>query len=106
MITGNFYINNTWTNPADADFNNTNFNYSNGTVAFVANSTTTFWNRTGLSPHEIQNISAQTVDTYGNINTTKVWFNITIPDNVPNQTIIGDKTVTAGDLLTFTVSAT
>ena len=106
MITGNFYINNTWTNPADADFNHTNFNYSNGTVAFVANSTTTFWNRTGLSPHEIQNISAQTVDTYGNINTTNVWFNVTIPNNVPNQTTIGDKTVTAGDLLTFNVSAT
>ena len=106
MITGNFYINNTWTNPADADFNNTNFNYSNGTVAFVANSTTTFWNRTGLSPHEIQNISAQTVDIYGNINTTNVWFNVTIPNNVPNQTTIGNKTVTAGDLLTFNVSAT
>ena len=106
MITGNFYINNTWTNPADADFNNTNFNYSNGTVAFVANSTTTFWNRTGLSPHDIQNISAQTVDTYGNINTTNVWFNVTIPNNVPNQTTIGDKTVTASDLLTFNVTAT
>ena len=106
MITGNFYINNTWTNPADADFNNTNFNYSNGTVAFVANSTTTFWNRTGLSPHEIQNISAQTVDIYGNINTTNVWFNVTIPNNVPDQTIIGNKTVTAGDLLIFNVSAT
>ncbi|KPQ44618.1 MAG: cell surface protein, partial [Candidatus Methanoperedens nitroreducens] len=106
MITGNFYINNTWTNPADVDFNNTNFNYSNGTAAFVANSTTTFWNRTGLSPHEIQNISARTADIYGNINTTNVWFNITIPNNVPDQTIIGNKTVTAGDLLIFNVSAT
>ncbi len=79
--TGNFFINNTWTDPADADFDYVYFVWSNGTSM---NRNQTKGNQSlnlTYSPHYTQNISAQTVDTSGNINNTKVWFNATIPNN-------------------------
>lgn len=104
-VTGNFWINNTWTNPVDADFNHTYWAYQNGTQygSNLSNSTT-YLNLT-WSPHATQNISAQTVDTSGNVNSTKVWFNATIPNNEPVLESIGNKTVTAGEYLNFTISA-
>ncbi|SNQ60491.1 IPT/TIG domain-containing protein [Candidatus Methanoperedens nitratireducens] len=104
-VTGSFYINNTWINPADADFSHTWLKYGNDTTLQNVSSTISHLNLTWL-PHYTQNISAQTVDTYDNVNQTKVWFNVTIPNNVPVQSQIENKTVAAGDLLTFTVSAT
>ncbi len=104
-VGGNFYINNSWTNPTDADFNYTWFRYDNGTMLQNTNKSTNYLNLT-WSPHYTQNISAQTVDTYNNINPTKVWFNATVPDNPPVQAPIGNKTVNEGQLLTFTVNAT
>ncbi|VVB86951.1 CarboxypepD_reg-like domain protein [uncultured archaeon] len=103
--TGNFYINNTWVNPTDADFNYTWFRYSNGTNLQNVSSPVSYLNLT-WSPHYTQNISAQTVDTYGNINQTEVWFNATIPNNPPVQSLIGNRTITAGSLLQFNVTAT
>jgi len=79
--TGNFYVNNTWVNPADADFNHTFWAYSNGTqYGSNLSNVTTSLNIT-YSPHATQNLSAQTVDISGNVNSTLVWFNATIPDN-------------------------
>lgn len=104
--TGNFWINNTWTNPGDADFNHTWWKYANGTqYGSNLSNTTTSLNIT-YSPHYTQNLSAQTVDIAGNVNSTLVWFNVTIPNNVPIQAPIGNQTVTEGDTISFTVSAT
>jgi hypothetical protein len=104
--TGNFYINNSWTNPVDADFNGTIWKYINSTrVVANQSATTTFLNLT-WSPHYTQNISAQTVDTSGNMNTTKVWFNATIANNVPVQDVIGNKTVVEGQSLYINISST
>ncbi|MDJ1420669.1 MAG: carboxypeptidase-like regulatory domain-containing protein [Candidatus Methanoperedens sp.] len=105
MMTGNFFINNTWVNPEDTDFSYVWFRYSNDTTLQNVSNPMNYLNLT-WSPHYTQNISAQTVDTSGNVNQTKVWFNATIPNNVPIQAQIGDRTVTEGDLLTFNVSAT
>ncbi len=102
---GNFYVNNSWVNPADADFNYTWFRYSNGTTLKNINKSINYLNLT-TSPHYMQNISAQTVDTYGNINQTLVWFNATVPNNPPVQAPVGNKTVYEGQLLNFTVHAT
>ncbi|KCZ70808.1 hypothetical protein ANME2D_02833 [Candidatus Methanoperedens nitroreducens] len=105
MITGNFFINNTWINPADSDFNYVWFKYSNGTTLQNVSNPMNYLNLT-WSPHYTQNISAQTVDTSGNVNQTRIWFNVTIPNNVPVQLQIGNKVVDEGQLLTFTVSST
>ncbi len=78
--TGNFYINNTWTDPTDIDFDHVSFYHANGTWLQNVTAGVQFLNLT-YSPHYTQNISAQTVDASGNINTTKVWFNTTIPNN-------------------------
>ncbi|MDL5502668.1 MAG: hypothetical protein QSU88_05570, partial [Candidatus Methanoperedens sp.] len=57
------------------------------------------------SPHYVQNITAQTVDNFGNENETLIWFNATIPDNIPVLSPIGNKTVNEGELLTFNISS-
>jgi hypothetical protein len=103
--TGNFYVNNTWVNPADADFNYTWFRYSNDTILQNVSESMNYLNLT-WSPHYTQNISAQTVDTYGNVNQTKVWFNVTIPNNGPFQYPIGNKIVNENESLQFNVTAT
>lgn len=105
MTTGNFYINNAWTNPIDSDFSYVLFKYDNGSELTKVYSPINSLNITDLEEHYNQNISAQTVDTTGNINDTKVWFNITIPNNDPKLTPIGYKNKTTGELLTFTVGA-
>ena len=105
MITGNFYINNTWTNPADADFSYTWFSYINETTLQNVSKPVNYLNLT-WSPHTTQNISSQTVDIYSNINQAKVWFNATIPNNVPVQSQIGDKVVYENVSLQLNVTAT
>ncbi|NJD54669.1 MAG: hypothetical protein FIB07_17645, partial [Candidatus Methanoperedens sp.] len=105
MVTGNFYINNTWTNPADIDLHHIWFRYSNGTTLQNVTRPTNYLNLTS-SVRYTQNISAQTVDTLGNINQTLVWFNITIPNNPPVQLPIGSKTITENQVLQFTVIST
>src|SRR5659263_234775 len=104
IITGNFYINNTWTNPSDNDFNYTVFKYSNGSTLSTVNSSINYLNRT-LSPHYVQNLSAETVDIYDNINKTVVWFNITLPNNPPLLGQIGNRNVTAGNIIEFNIMA-
>ncbi len=102
---GSFYINNSWTNPPDEDFGYVLFKYSNGTDLINVNNPTNYLNIL-WSPHYTQNISAQTVDIYSNINPTKIWFNSTIPNNRPVQAPIGNKEIYKGQKLTFSISAT
>jgi len=42
----NFFINNTWVNPSDQDFNSTLFNYSNGSILQSVNRSTDYLNLT------------------------------------------------------------
>ena len=70
--TGQTWINWTWTNPPDADFNYT-MAYLNGT--WQANSSNNYYNATGLTPEKYYEIGTHTVDKSGNINTT--WVNQT-----------------------------
>ncbi len=104
-ITGNFFVNNSWVNPTDTDFSYVLFKYSNGTELRKVDSPANYLNLQ-WQPHYTQNISAQTVDTYGSVNDTLVWFNATIPNNLPVQAPIGNKTIYKGQLLTFSISAT
>ncbi len=69
---GSTWINWTWTNPTDTDFNHTMV-YLNGT--FKANVTGTAYNATGLSDNTNYILQTKTVDTAGNINST--WVNDT-----------------------------
>src|SRR5450759_1447165 len=70
---------------------NSTQNYSNGTV----------------SPHGWRNITVYAFNNSGTgtLNFTNVTNNIQIPNNVPVLASIGNKTVTADKLLTFTISA-
>jgi PGF-pre-PGF domain-containing protein len=95
---GSFFVNNSWVNPSE-DFNHTWFRYSNGTdlenVSASGNNLNLTW-----QPHYTQNISAQTVDKYGNANQTKAWFNATIPNNPIQITAIQDSySLTEGQTL-------
>ncbi|NOR48331.1 MAG: PGF-pre-PGF domain-containing protein, partial [Methanosarcinaceae archaeon] len=111
----------TWINPVDDDFNYTMVYLDN---IFKANTTSTSYTATGLSASTSYNISTKTVDTYGNINAT--WINDTastdaaptpptessgpvnlptpLPENVVNNEVKGtifSEPVTSADL-TFT----
>ena len=69
---GIFWINWTWTNPTDIDFNYT-LVYLNG--SWNANTSDPFYNVTGLNADTDYEIETHTVDTSGNINET--WVNQT-----------------------------
>ena len=69
---GQTWINWTWTNPPDPDFNYTMV-YLDG--IFATNVSITSYNATGLTPETSYTISTRTVDTAGNINQT--WVNDT-----------------------------
>ncbi|APH39514.1 S8 family serine peptidase [Methanohalophilus halophilus] len=66
------WINWTWTNPDDTDFNHTMI-YLDGELK--ENVSNEFYNATGLYPNTTYEIATQTVDVNGNINTT--WQNDT-----------------------------
>ncbi len=69
---GTTWINWTWTNPTDADFNYTMV-YLNG--PWKTNTSDKFFNATGLNAGTDYEIATRTVDTNGNINET--WVNQT-----------------------------
>jgi len=82
--TGQTWINWTWTNPPDADFNYTMV-YLNGT--WQTNTSYPFYNATNLTPDTFYEIGTHTVDEAGNINQT--WINQTTktaPYPAPNIT--------------------
>jgi len=66
------WINWTWTNPTDEDFNHTMV-YLDG--IFKTNTSNPYYNATGLSPDTSYEIGTHTVDTNGNVNST--WVNQT-----------------------------
>ncbi|CAD6494021.1 MAG: Periplasmic copper-binding protein (NosD) [Candidatus Argoarchaeum ethanivorans] len=66
------WINWTWTNPPDPDFNHTEI-YLNGVFQTITSAE--FFNATNLTPETSYTISTRTVDTAGNINQT--WVNDT-----------------------------
>ena len=69
---GTTWLNWTWTNPPDPDFNHTEV-YLNG--AFRTITSSEFFNTTDLTPETEYTISTRTVDTAGNINQS--WMNDT-----------------------------
>ena len=66
------YINWSWTNPGDGDFNHTMV-YINGNWKENVSLPLNYSNATGLSPNTNNTISTHTVDTSGNVNQT--WVN-------------------------------
>ncbi len=69
---GTTWINWTWQNPTDPNFNHTEI-YLNGT--FQTNTSAEYFNATGLQPETSYTIGTRTVDIYGNVNET--WVNLT-----------------------------
>ncbi|NMX22070.1 hypothetical protein C5S30_06495 [ANME-1 cluster archaeon GoMg4] len=69
-ITGQTWLNWTWTNPGDVDFSHV-LVYLNGT--WMENVTEEWYNTTGLEPDTEYEIGTRTVDDTGNINGT--WVN-------------------------------
>ena len=88
-IAGSSYINFTWTNPLDPDFNHVML-FING--AFLTNNMApqNYYNFTGLDTDTVYELGTHTVDTSGNINQT--WVNATVR--------------TASDIITPTPSIT
>ena len=66
------WINWTWQNPSDPDFNHIEI-YLNG--IFQTNTSVEYFDATGLQPETSYMLSTRTVDNYGNINET--WVNST-----------------------------
>jgi hypothetical protein len=78
---GTTWINWTWINPSDSDFNHTIVNL-NGT--WKANISGSYFNATGLAPDTVYEIETRTVDKVGNMNAS--WVNgtartLAAPDN-------------------------
>ena len=100
--TGQTWINWTWVNPADTDFNHTMV-YIDGT--FEKNVSAPYYNDT-YTAHATKTISTHTVDASGNINSTWVNQTTTIPNNAPVLDPIGDKTVDENEKLAIDADAT
>ena len=103
-FTGTTWINWTWTNPEDADFNHTTV-HINGTFVENRSESTPFYNAT-YTAHATRTISTHTVDNSGNTNSTWVNQTTTIPNNVPVLESIGDKTIDEGQKLKIDANAT
>jgi PKD repeat protein len=71
-INGTTWINWTWINPSDSDFNHTEIYLNN---IFQTNTSAEYFNATGLEPETEYTISTRTVDISGNVNET--WVNST-----------------------------
>ena len=74
QATGSTWLNWTWINPSDLDFNHTEI-YLNGTFITNIPAPQNYYNATGLLPDTSYELSTRTVDTSGNINET--WVNAT-----------------------------
>ena len=99
-ITGTTWINWTWTNPTDADFNHTMV-YLNGVLK--KSTSNQYYNATGLIANTSYEIGTHTGDTYGNVNTT--WVNQTaktVNNLIPRYDVNEDGKV---DILDITIVA-
>lgn len=99
---GTTYLNWTWTNPPDPDFNHTEI-YLNGT--FQTLTSAEFFNATGMIPNTEYEISTRTGDNLGNINET--WVNDTTMtlDTPPVSNASGPYTGIEGQAIIFNASA-
>ena len=78
---GSTWINFTWTNPSDPDFNYTEI-YLNG--IFQTSASAEYFNATGLEPKTGYTIGTRTVDIYGNVDET--WVNATaVTKTIPDE---------------------
>jgi len=96
------WLNFTWTNPHDPDFNHTEL-YLNGTFLTNIPAPQNYYNITGLLPNTSYELGTHTVDTSGNINET--WVNETartllIPDTTPPTITFISPTDPSGTTLT------
>jgi len=80
---GSTWINWTWKNPIDTNFNHTEI-YLNGT--FQSNTSAENFNATDLQPETIYTLSTRTADNNGNVN--KTWVNSTARTGAEN--VAGD----------------
>ncbi|MFZ3169114.1 MAG: polysaccharide deacetylase family protein, partial [Candidatus Methanoperedens sp.] len=103
-IQGNFWVNHTWQpgtgNRTDSYNISVNGSWTNGTDITYSNNS--------VGPHGWSNISVYAYNNsgIGKLNTTSASQNIQVANNIPIQAQIGNKAVTAGTWLNFTVSAT
>ncbi|MFC1786832.1 NosD domain-containing protein, partial [Halobacteriota archaeon] len=81
--TGQTWINWTWTNPPDADFNYTMI-YLNG--IWQTNTSYPFYNATGINPDTYYEMGTKTVDNVGNVNET--WVNQTVKTQASTTLLI------------------
>ena len=92
---GTTWINWTWTNPSDPDFNHTEV-YLNATFITNIPAPQNYYNATRLLPDTSYELSTRTVDTSGNINQT--WVNDTATTTKPLGDFSGDSTTDAWDI--------
>jgi len=105
------YINWTWTDPSDSDFDHVEV-YLNGIQKPNVLAGIRYYNATGLTAATTHMISTRTVDALGNVNAT--WKNHTattapLPDTtapVINSIILDDYTPSTSDPILVTVNAT
>ncbi|MCD4798194.1 MAG: hypothetical protein K8R19_04180, partial [Methanosarcinales archaeon] len=102
---GNFYVNHSW--QAGSGNNTDSYNVSINNI-WHNDTFDLFYNNSGMSQHEWSNITvfAYNSSGTGTLNLTPVSETVQIPNNDPVLASIGDKTVTEGQWLNFTVSAT
>ncbi len=102
--TGNFWINYTW----QAETGNKTDSYNVSGNSTWTNGTTSTYSNNSVGPHGWSNISvyAYNASGGGTLNLTPVSRNKQVANNVPVQNAIGNKVVTAGNWLNFTVNAT
>lgn len=108
---GTFWINWTWTNPMDTDFNHTEI-YIDG--IFQTNTSAEYFNATDLEPEKEYTISTRTVDISGNVNET--WVNSTVTTlaelasdtekPVIQSVVLYPANTTTGSTINVTVTAT
>jgi uncharacterized repeat protein (TIGR01451 family) len=107
---GSTWINWTWQNPTDTDFNHTEI-YLNG--IFQTDISAEYFNATGLQPETDYTIGTRTVDINGNVNET--WINSTattvaelssdVEKPVIQSVILFPANTTAGSKINITVNA-
>ena len=83
--TGNNWVNWTWQNPLDVDFNHTEI-YLDG--IFQTSTSAEYFNATGLEPETSYTIGTRTVDINGNVNET--WVNATAITKEKDSSVISD----------------
>jgi len=101
---GNFWINYSW----EPGIGNKTDSYNVSIKSLWTNGTTSAYNNTPVLPHGWSNITVWAYNNSGSgsLSSTPAYRNTRLANNPPVQTLIGNKTITAGDILSFNVQAT